>query len=162
MELVGHLRSESPEQTHLLGICLGRLLAPGHVVGLVGELGAGKTCLAAGVAEGMGVVEGTYVASPTFTLVNEYPTASFPLVHMDFYRLGDPEDLVEVGVDEYYRGDVACLVEWFDRFPGQQPPGYLRVDLQVTGEEHRSLELRAVGEVHCRLGQRWASDGRPG
>ena len=97
------LDSTRPEQTHALGRALGRVLEPGHVVGLVGELGAGKTALCAGVAEGMDVPAEIYVSSPTFTLVNEYP-GRFPLVHIDLYRLVDPDELWEIGVDDYYRG----------------------------------------------------------
>jgi tRNA threonylcarbamoyladenosine biosynthesis protein TsaE len=159
MDVVGHLSSTSPEQTRALGACLGRLLGPGHVVGLVGELGAGKTCLAAGAAEGMGVEPGAYVSSPTFTLVNEYTTTTVPLVHMDFYRLGDSEDLVEVGVDGYYRSTCACLVEWFDRFPEAYPSEHLTARFEVTGEQSRRLELMAAGDEHQLLGRQWADEG---
>jgi len=148
------LVSASPDETHQLGVRLGRLLEPGHVVGLVGELGAGKTALAAGVAEGMGVGPEVYVSSPTFTLINEYP-GRFPLVHADFYRLEDPEDLAEIGLLDYYRGDVACIVEWFDRFPGAAPLEHLRVTLVVTGAATRRMGLAAAGERHRRLGQAW-------
>lgn len=148
------LVSESPSETHRLGVRLGRLLEPGHVVGLVGELGAGKTALAAGVAEGMGVGPEVYVSSPTFTLINEYP-GRFPLVHADFYRLDDPEDLAEIGLLDYYQGDVACIVEWFDRFPTAAPPEHLRVTLGFTGPTSRRLSLSAAGERHRRLGLAW-------
>jgi tRNA threonylcarbamoyladenosine biosynthesis protein TsaE len=159
MDVVGHLSSTSPEQTRALGACLGHLLGPGHVIGLVGELGAGKTCLAAGAAEGMGVAKGAYVSSPTFTLVNEYTTSSVPLVHMDFYRLGEAEELVEVGVDGYYRSACACLVEWFDRFPEAYPSEHLTARFEFTGDQSRRLELVASGDDHQLLGRQWADAG---
>lgn len=160
MDSVGALRSESPEQTHQLGISLGRLLEPGHVVGLVGELGAGKTCLAAGAAEGLGVAPDVYVSSPTFTLINEYP-GRIPLIHIDFYRLSEPSDLIEIGVDDYYRtAEGACLVEWFDKFPQEVPPGYLEVVMKITGPTTRDLEIRACSTLHRVLGCRWVAASR--
>jgi tRNA threonylcarbamoyladenosine biosynthesis protein TsaE len=149
------LTSECPEETHRLGVKLGELLQPGDVVGLVGELGAGKTCLVAGVAEGMGVGDEIYVSSPTFTLVNEYP-GRFAMVHIDYYRLTEEEDLLEVGVDEYFRGESACLVEWFDRFPGAAPPDHLVVRFAVTGPTGRRLELDPQGERPRALARAWA------
>jgi tRNA threonylcarbamoyladenosine biosynthesis protein TsaE len=134
---------------------LGRLLQPGDVVGLVGELGAGKTCLVTGVAEGMEVGDEIYVSSPTFTLINEYP-GRFGLVHVDYYRLTEEEDLLEIGVDEYYRGEYACLVEWFDRFPSAAPPEYLEVRFVVTGPTDRRLELCPHGERARELARAWA------
>lgn len=146
--------TDSPDQTHALGARLGRELEPGDVVGLVGELGAGKTALVVGVAEGMGVAPEVYVSSPSFTLVNEYP-GRFPLIHADFYRLDAPDDLVEIGVEEHYRSGAACLVEWFDRFPGAEPPEYLVVVMTVTGDSSRRLEARALGRRHNDLARRW-------
>jgi len=155
MDRLPTLLSRGPDETHGFGVALGRCLMPGHVVGLVGGLGAGKTTLAGGVAEGMDVPPETYVSSPTFTLVNEYD-GRFPLIHIDFYRLSDPEDLVEIGLDDYYGGPVACLVEWFDRFADALPSGYLQVTLEVTGPEERRFELRAVGVSHAQLARQWA------
>jgi tRNA threonylcarbamoyladenosine biosynthesis protein TsaE len=156
MPPVSHLTSASEEDTVELGRRLGECLEPGHVVGLVGDLGAGKTCLARGVAAGLGVPAGVYVSSPTFTLVNEYP-GRMPLYHIDLYRLSDPGELAEIGVEEYYRGEGACLVEWFDRFPGETPPEHLEVRLLVTGELTRRIEMTARGEGHARLARSWAA-----
>ena len=102
----------------------------------------------------LGVGPEIYVSSHTFTLVNEYP-GRFPLIHMDFYRLADPEDLVEIGLDDYYRREVACLVEWFDRFPETAPPEHMVVTMTVTGPASRMLEVRAAGSSHVLLGARW-------
>ncbi len=162
MALALHLTSTSEEDTLELGRQLGECLEPGQVVGLVGDLGAGKTCLARGVAAGLGVPASVYVSSPTFTLVNEYP-GRIPLYHIDFYRLSDPRELVELGVEEYFGGDGACLVEWFDRFPAEMPPEHLEVRLIVQSELTRRLELTARGEKHARLLRAWTqAAGRPG
>jgi len=96
-----------------------------------------------------------YVSSPSFTLVNEYP-GRFPLVHMDFYRLGHAEELAELGVEAYYRGECACLVEWFDRFDEAMPAEHLQVRLVVTGPRSRRLVVDAVGRRHADLARRWA------
>ena len=148
------LISRSEAQTEALGRMLGQILEPGSVVGLVGELGAGKTCLARGVARGLDVPPDLHVASPTFTLVNEYQ-GRLPLYHVDLYRLGDPDELQEIGLDEYYRGEGACLVEWFDQFPEDIPPEHLRVVMEVTGDEQRRLKLEPQGEAHQELALRW-------
>ncbi len=154
-------RSTSPEETEALGAALGRLLEPGQVVGLIGELGAGKTCFARGVAAGLGVDPSVYVSSPTFTLVNEYP-GRLTLFHIDLYRLTDPGELVEVGVHECYRGDGASLVEWFDRFPEERPPEFLQVTLQISGDSERLLDVAAAGAGHQALGRVWAGRGQAG
>lgn len=155
------LRSDSPARTEALGRVLGRLLGPGQVVGLVGELGAGKTCFARGVARGMGVDPGVRVTSPTFTIVNEYAGRA-PLIHVDLYRLSDPEELVEVGLDEYFRGDGVVLVEWFDLFPAEMPLERLQVHMEVTGDETRLMELDARGGPYLELVRSWAATNNHG
>ncbi|MCA9673151.1 MAG: tRNA (adenosine(37)-N6)-threonylcarbamoyltransferase complex ATPase subunit type 1 TsaE [Myxococcales bacterium] len=142
------LRSDSAERTEWLGELLGALLEPGHVVGLVGDLGAGKTCFVRGVARGARVDNSATVASPTFTLINEYP-GPVPLAHIDLYRLGDPDELYEIGALEYYGSEFACLVEWFDRFAEAQPRDeLLEIALRVTGDTSRELALVARGGRH--------------
>lgn len=148
------LISQTPADTAALGRRLGEELRPGHVVGLVGPLGAGKTCLVQGVALGLGVDPGAYVSSPTFTLVNEYQ-GRLPLYHVDLYRLSEPEELEEIGLDHYYRGDGACLVEWFERFPEDLPPSYLRVEIAVEEDLTRRFSVQAVGSNHLELAARW-------
>lgn len=148
------LRSSSAEQTETLGEALGRCLAAGHVVGLLGDLGAGKTCLVRGAARGADVDPSVYVSSPTFTLVNEY-AGRLTLYHIDLYRLGDPDELWEVGLDGYYRSDGACLVEWLDRFPEEAPAERLDVRLLVEGDQSRRLQLEAYGAEHVELLRHW-------
>ena len=155
MEQIGSHVSNSPDETVEMGRILGQTIGPGHVVGLVGELGAGKTCFVQGVSRGLEVDPHVYVSSPTFTLVNEYP-GRLTLYHIDLYRLSDPDELVEIGLDDYYRGDGACLVEWFDRFPQDAPPGHMELRFEVLDDSRRRVDVRACGPEHMALGRRWS------
>jgi tRNA threonylcarbamoyladenosine biosynthesis protein TsaE len=98
-----------------LGRALGRSLSPGDLLVLEGDLGAGKTFLVRAIARALGVPASVAVTSPTFTLVNEY-AARVPLVHADLYRLGDADELVELGLLDRIGRDAAVIIEWGDRF----------------------------------------------
>lgn len=93
-----------------------------------------------------------YVASPTFTIVNEYP-GRLPIYHIDLYRLSDPDELIEIGLDEYYRSDGVSLVEWFDRFPELAPAYFLELRFEITGDTSRQIIAHARGEDHIRLAE---------
>ncbi|WNG27545.1 tRNA (adenosine(37)-N6)-threonylcarbamoyltransferase complex ATPase subunit type 1 TsaE [Cystobacter fuscus] len=147
------VRSGSPEETHGLGVRLGRLLQSGDFVGLVGELGAGKTHLVRGVAEGAGV-ERSQVASPTFAIVYPYQ-GRLTLYHADLYRLADYDELYATGFLDMVGGDGALLVEWLDRIPEAAPREYLRLTLREVGEESRELVAEAWGERPARLLEDW-------
>jgi len=131
------------EGTTRLGGRLAELLAPGDVVGLRGDLGAGKTHFAAAVARALGVPEQVPVTSPTFTLINEYAGGRLPVYHMDLYRLGAPAELYELGLWEYYDGGGVCLVEWCDRFDDLWPDEALVLTLHLGEGSKRRIE--AVG-----------------
>jgi len=136
--------TDSAEQTLGLGVELADLLRPGDVVLLVGELGAGKTCLAQGIARGMGI--GEQVTSPTFTILREY-SGRMPFYHLDAYRLEGPADLYEIGVDEYLEGEGVLVVEWGDRVRDFFPPGYLEIKLDfAVGDEERLIRLLPRGD----------------
>src|SRR5688572_32307798 len=114
----GTMRSDGPDRTRTIGRSLGRAAAPGTVLALVGELGAGKTQLAKGVAEGLDVR--SVVNSPTFVLMNEHE-GRLRLFHVDAYRLADPEEAIAAGLlDDRQSGGVA-VVEWADRLDGWLP-----------------------------------------
>jgi tRNA threonylcarbamoyladenosine biosynthesis protein TsaE len=130
--------------TRRFGRTLARLLAPGDVVGLCGDLGAGKTFLARAIARGLGVPEGVPVTSPTFTLIKEYE-ARLPIYHMDLYRLGGPSELYDLGLWEYYDGDGVCLVEWSDRFEDLWPASALVLSLALGDGEARTITATGVG-----------------
>jgi len=139
------LEIDGEEQTREIGRRLASLLRPGDVVGLCGDLGAGKTCLAAAVSLALGVGDDAGVSSPTFTIVNEYRGGRLPVYHMDFYRLNAADDLYELGIWEYYEGDGVCLVEWCDRFLDHWPRGALTVSFELGHGERRRLTLSGSG-----------------
>lgn len=132
--------SHSPAATLRVGCWLGRRLQAGDFVALTGELGAGKTQLSAGLLAGLGV-ERTG-GSPTFTLLWEYTTARVPVYHWDVYRLRGPEELEDLGYEEYFFGPGVNIVEWADRVEPLWPRQYLRIDLGYgAGESDRTLAI---------------------
>ncbi|MCB2187381.1 MAG: tRNA (adenosine(37)-N6)-threonylcarbamoyltransferase complex ATPase subunit type 1 TsaE [Deltaproteobacteria bacterium] len=150
------LELASEAATLALGEALGRLLAPGGVVLLVGDLGAGKTVLARGLARGLGVDPGYAVVSPTFTLVNLYP-GRYPFYHADLYRLPEDRDLAADLLDEAADGVLA--VEWAERAGGAWPPAALRLRLTVTGRQTRRASLAGPAEILTPLARAWSARG---
>lgn len=135
--MVTHI-SKSPDETCRLGEAVGQGAAPGLIVGLIGDLGAGKTQFVKGVAKGLGVSE--RIHSPTFALVNEYRSGRVPCYHLDLYRLEKPEQLFAAGLDQYlYQRDGVTLVEWFDRLGAIELPGLLRIEIHERGENEREI-----------------------
>jgi tRNA threonylcarbamoyladenosine biosynthesis protein TsaE len=131
--------TNSAAETRALGEQLARRLQPGDTVILEGELGAGKSELARGIARGLGVTE--TVTSPSFTILNVYESGRCPLYHFDWYRLENEEELYELGMDEYLGGDGVAVVEWAERCPDAVPEKRIRIRLEVTGEETRRIEI---------------------
>lgn len=130
----------TPEDTEALGKRLADLLKPGSVVALIGPLGAGKTALTQAVARGLGVTE--RLSSPTFTVVQEYRSGRIPLYHFDVYRVNDPDDLFELGFEEYLHGDGACFIEWADLVEDMLPEDTIHIRLDYGGwEEERTCEI---------------------
>ncbi len=138
------------EATHALGVSLGARLFPGAVIALEGGLGAGKTHLVRGIAEGLGVPDPRIVTSPTFVLIQEYH-GRLPLYHFDAYRLPGPEAFLALGAAELLEGEGACVVEWADLVEACLPADRLRIILRVTGENTRQATLEARGERHASL-----------
>ena len=119
--------TRSPEETRALGSSLASALLPGDVVLLHGDLGAGKSEFTRGIARGLGI--SGPVSSPSFTILNLYDRGRVKLYHFDWYRLESPEELYELGMDEYLGGDGVAVVEWPDRCPEAIPP--CRLDIQI-------------------------------
>lgn len=142
--------TKSPVETARIGMLLGSLLRVGDIVCLQGELGAGKTCLAQGVARGMGI-EGP-VTSPTFTLVNEYH-GKLTLYHMDLYRLNSSSEMDDLGYEEYFYGDGVTLVEWAERVQELLPVERLEIHINrgTEGEEFREIRLIPRGNRYRQL-----------
>ena len=140
----------SPASTCYLAAAVAALLEPGDFISLKGELGAGKTTFAQGLARGLGVTADTPVTSPTYTLLNSYPTP-IPLHHFDLYRLAGDDDAMAAGFDEYFSGSGICLVEWPERLSALLPDSRLEVLLEYQGDEARRIELHPFGDRFERL-----------
>ena len=144
------ITTNSAAQTRQLGETLGSLLQPGDFISLHGDLGSGKTCLAGGVGNGLGVTG--RVKSPTFTLINEYE-GKIPLFHMDAYRLDQPEEIEDLGYEHYFYGPGATLVEWAGIIESYLPE--CRLDITIVrspvSEEERVIELVPHGKRHEQL-----------
>jgi tRNA threonylcarbamoyladenosine biosynthesis protein TsaE len=135
--------------TEAIGRRLGEHLFPGAVIGLIGPLGAGKTCLVRSIVAGLGG-DPRQVASPTFALIHEY-AARLPVYHFDTYRLPSEAAFVELGIDEYFAGDGVCLVEWADRVMNSLPPERLLITIEPTGETSRQILLQPTGDRYSML-----------
>ena len=135
--------TRSTDETLELARAVGELLRPGDVVSLVGELGAGKTVFARGVASALGVTE--LVVSPTFTIVREYE-GRVPLVHVDVYRIDAVQELHDLGFEEVVRDDAVTIVEWGDMIDGLLPGD--RLDVRLTpgaADDERVVEIEGHG-----------------
>ncbi len=106
------MESHSAQETWEIGRLTGEKASPGQVITLIGDLGVGKTVFTQGFAEGLGIRES--VNSPTFTILQIYEGGRLPLYHFDVYRIGDSEEMLEVGWDDYVYGEGVCLIEWAD------------------------------------------------
>ena len=137
------MRTASPNETRALGRSLAQKLQPGDVLLLLGNLGAGKSEMTRGIAEGLGV--SGPVTSPSFTILNVYDDGRIPLYHFDWYRLESAEELFEMGMDEYLGGDGVAVVEWPSRCPEAIPETYLSVKLVPVGETEREITLTPMG-----------------
>ena len=134
------VRSHSEEETEQIGEKLGSTLVPGSVVALFGGLGAGKTAFVRGLARAAGY--GGRAVSPTYSIVNEY-LGSVPVFHFDMYRLAGPDDLYELGWEDYLSRGGICAVEWSERIEGELPVGTIRVRLDIVGDNERQIRIEA-------------------
>ena len=140
--------TSSCQHTQGLAHNLGRLAVPGTVLILDGPLGAGKTSFVQGLARGLGITG--IVNSPTFTLMKEYE-GRLPLYHFDLYRLEDPEELWELGFEEYIEGGGVCAMEWGHRVLDLLPQDHLTIRLRFAGDNKRLISFFPIGEIHRRL-----------
>jgi tRNA threonylcarbamoyladenosine biosynthesis protein TsaE len=132
--------SQSPEETQRIGVQLGRQLTAPAVVLLCGSLGAGKTTLARGLGQGLGMDDPAEVHSPSFTLVNVYH-GRCPIYHVDLYRLGGRRDLASVGLEDFLGQDGVTIVEWGERLASAVEAALL-IELEDAGEETRILKIQ--------------------
>lgn len=136
------LETRSPEQTFQIGVDLAKKAVPGQVFTLTGDLGVGKTVFTQGFAHGLGIIEP--VNSPTFTIVQVYEGGRLPFYHFDVYRIGDVEEMDEVGFDEYVMGEGVSLIEWANLIeeilPERRTEIIIEKDLQ-EGFEYRRITI---------------------
>ena len=136
------LETRSPEQTFQIGVDLAKKAVPGQVFTLTGDLGVGKTVFTQGFAHGLGITEP--VNSPTFTIVQVYEGGRLPFYHFDVYRIGDVEEMDEVGFDEYVMGEGVSLIEWANLIeeiiPERRTEIIIEKDLQ-EGFEYRRITI---------------------
>ena len=144
------LTIHSPDETFTfeLGSQIAKKLQPGDILAMWGELGAGKTLLARGIARGLGVPNHVPITSPTFTFINEYH-GRLHLYHIDLYRLTDPDELETLPWREALFGTGVAVIEWPERLGVNLPEERFDIHLQVTGESSRSIQIAAQEESLC-------------
>ncbi len=135
--------THSAQETRALGARLAALLNPGDTVLLQGEMGAGKSEFARGVARGLGIMGP--VPSPSFTILNAYDEGRCPLYHFDWYRVHDPDEIGEMGFEEMLNGDGIALIEWSQRAEDYVPERVLKVGIRAVDEETREITLTPYG-----------------
>lgn len=140
------IETRSPEETFRLGRKLGEAAVPGQVFTLIGDLGTGKTVFTQGFAKGLGIEEP--VNSPTFTIVQVYDEGRLPLYHFDVYRIGDIEEMEEVGFEDYIMGDGVSLIEWAELIreilPEKRTAVRIEKDLE-QGVDYRKITIEELG-----------------
>ncbi len=136
----------SAGETFALGQKIGRTAKAGAVYTLIGDLGVGKTVFTQGVADGLGIKE--QVNSPTFTIMQVYEEGRMPFYHFDVYRIGDVEEMAEIGYEDYFYGDGVCMIEWADLVEDILPPVYTQVTIEKDlkkGFDYRRISIEEKG-----------------
>ena len=127
------IETKSPEETYALGRQIGQQAMAGEVYTLIGDLGVGKTVLTQGVAAGLGIEEP--VNSPTFTIMQIYEEGRLPFYHFDVYRIGDAEEMDEIGYEDYFYGEGVCLIEWANLIEEILPPAHKQITIEKDLEK---------------------------
>lgn len=146
MEQIQIIESFSPEETLELGRKTGRQAQPGDVYTLIGDLGVGKTVFTQGIAEGLEIDEA--ICSPTFTIVQVYEEGRMPFYHFDVYRIGDIEEMDEIGYEDYFYGEGLCMIEWANLIEEILPPVYKEITIEKDlekGFDYRRITIKEIG-----------------
>ena len=141
------IETHDPEETFEVGRTIGMNAKPGQIYTLTGDLGVGKTVFTQGVAAGLGITEP--VNSPTFTIIQEYEVGRLPFYHFDVYRIGDLEEMEEIGYDDYFFGQGICLIEWAELIEEILPEKRIEVTIEKDlekGFEYRKITIEERGE----------------
>lgn len=142
------IETYSAEETFAFGKRIGQLAEPGQVFTLVGDLGVGKTVFTQGVANGLGITEP--ISSPTFTIIQIYEEGRIPFYHFDVYRIGDIEEMEEIGYDDYFFGEGICLIEWANLIEEILPKDIAAITIEKDlekGFDYRKITVEGMEEV---------------
>lgn len=142
------IETYSAEETFAFGKRIGQLAEPGQVFTLVGDLGVGKTVFTQGVANGLGITEP--ISSPTFTIIQIYEEGRIPFYHFDVYRIGDIEEMEEIGYDDYFFGEGICLIEWANLIEEILPKDIVAITIEKDlekGFDYRKITVEGMEEV---------------
>lgn len=143
MEQIQIIESFSPEETLELGRKMGREANPGDVYTLIGDLGVGKTVFTQGIAEGLEIEES--ICSPTFTIVQVYEEGRMPFYHFDVYRIGDIEEMDEIGYEDYFYGEGLCMIEWANLIEEIIPSRHKEITIEKDlekGFDYRRITIK--------------------
>ncbi len=141
------LETKSSEETEAIGKKLGEAAKAGQIYTLDGELGVGKTILTKGFAKGLGISEA--ISSPTFTIIQEYEEGRMPFYHFDVYRIGDVEEMEEIGYEEYFFGEGVCMIEWGSLIEELLPEETIRIRIEKDldkGFDYRRIQIEGLDE----------------
>lgn len=146
------IETNSAEETFALGKKLGEEALPGQIYTLVGDLGVGKTVFTQGLARGLGIDEP--ISSPTFTIIQEYEEGRLPFYHFDVYRIGDLEEMEEIGYDDYFFGQGVCMIEWANLIEELLPDHIIQVVIEKDlekGFDYRRITITGLEVVSSEL-----------
>ncbi len=141
------IETNTPKETFDFGKCLGEQAKAGTVYTLIGDLGVGKTVLTQGLAKGLEIQEP--ISSPTFTIVQVYEEGRLPLYHFDVYRIGDVEEMEEIGYEDYFYGEGVSLIEWANLIEEILPQQYTEIKIEKDlekGFDYRKITVTSIGE----------------
>jgi len=138
------VNTKNAKETFELGVSMGEQAKPGQVYTLLGDLGVGKTLFTQGFAKGLGILEP--VSSPTFTIVQIYKEGRIPFYHFDVYRIGDIEEMDEIGYEDYFYGNGVCMIEWADQIEEILPDDVIRIVLEKDLEQGFDYRKIMIGE----------------
>ena len=141
------IETNSAQETYQLGEKIGKIVKPGDVFSLVGDLGVGKTVFTQGLAKGVDIEEA--INSPTFTIVQVYEEGRMPFYHFDVYRIGDIEEMDEIGYEDYFYGNGVCLIEWANLIEEILPKNIKEITIEKDlekGFDYRKITIKGIGE----------------
>lgn len=139
------IRTHSEKETFELGKRIANAVNPGMVILFYGDLGAGKTVMTKGIAAGLGIAE--MITSPTFTIMQEYEGGRMPLYHLDVYRIEDPDEMEEVGLNEYIYGNGLTVIEWAEQIEDILPEDAIKITIERNVENPEDRDIRIEGDL---------------